>query len=148
VSGRRRDDTGTVTAEMAIGLVAVVAVLVTVLAVASASLTRVRCADAARTAARVATLGEDDTTVRAAARQVAGPSASVTITRADGWVTVQVSAPVVAEGPFGGLRATATAVGRAEPGAPNDPPAGATTAARGRCWWWGSSLSRWCWRRP
>lgn len=111
----RRCDTGSVTAELAIGMVAVVTVLVVLLAVASVTVTRVRCSDAARSAARAAALGEDDTTVRAVAGRVAGRGAVVTMTRTDGWITVTVAAPVVAQGPFTGLRATATATGRTEP---------------------------------
>jgi len=113
MSGRRRD-TGSVTAELAIGMVAVATVLVALLAVASAATTRVRCTDAARAATRAATLGEDDTSVRTTAERVAGHDATVTVTRSAGWVTVTVTAPV-AQGPFGALRAAATATGRTEP---------------------------------
>ncbi|MCL2454986.1 MAG: hypothetical protein FWD18_06755 [Micrococcales bacterium] len=112
---RARGDGGSVTAELAIGMVAVTMLVVVVLAVAAATVTRVRCTDAARAATRVATLGEDDASVRAVAERVAGVGASTTVDRSGGWVTVTVTAPVVAEGPFGGLRATATATGRAEP---------------------------------
>ncbi len=110
-----RRDAGSVTAELAIGMVAVATVLVTLLTVASATITRVRCSDAARSAARAATLGEDDPAVRAVAGRVAGRGSTVTVGRADGWVTVTVTAPVAAQGPFAGLRASATATGRTEP---------------------------------
>ncbi|MCL2090706.1 MAG: pilus assembly protein TadE [Micrococcales bacterium] len=111
----RGREVGSVTAELAIGLVAVATVLVTLLAVAAATVTQVRCADAARSAARAAALGEDDASVRAVAGRVAGRGATVTVTRADGWATVTVTAPLVAQGPFTGLRATGTATGRTEP---------------------------------
>jgi hypothetical protein len=114
VSVRQRD-TGSVTAELAIGMVAVATVLVALLAVASATITQVRCADAARSAARSAALGEDDASVRAVAGRVAGRGATVAVVRSDGWTTVTVTAPVVAGGPFNGLRATGTATGRTEP---------------------------------
>ncbi|MCL2423183.1 MAG: pilus assembly protein TadE [Micrococcales bacterium] len=110
-----RRDTGSVTAELAIGMVAVATVLLVVLAVAAATVAQVRCVDAARSAARAAALGEDDMSIRATAVHVAGNDATVTTTRADGWITVTVTAPLVAHGPFTGLRVTGSATGRTEP---------------------------------
>jgi len=104
-----------VTAELAIGMVAIATVLVVLLAVAAATITQVRCADAARSAARAAALGEDDAAVRTTAARAAGPGAVVSVERSGGWVTVTVTAPLVAQGPFTGLRATGTATGRTEP---------------------------------
>ncbi|MCL2467223.1 MAG: pilus assembly protein TadE [Micrococcales bacterium] len=111
----RRREAGSVTAELAVGMVAVAMVLVVVLAVAAATVAQVRCVDAARSAARAAALGEDDASVRDTAARVAGSGATVTTTRADGWITVTVSTPLVAQGPFTGLRATGSATGRTEP---------------------------------
>ena len=59
-----------VTAETALSLPAVVLVLLIVLAAVSAGVTQLRVADAARTAARQAAIGQDDYT--GAAQRVAG----------------------------------------------------------------------------
>lgn len=111
-----RPDTGAVTAELAIGLVAVAAVLVVVLAVGAAAVARVRCTDAARAGARAAAIGQDDAAVRAAAARVAGASATASVERQDdGWVQVTVQVPVIGTGPARGLRATASATAWTEP---------------------------------
>jgi hypothetical protein len=101
-----------VTAEFAMALpavVLVVAVLVLTLAAGSAQL---RCAEAARTAARVAALGETDSEVASAARRVAGDGASVHVARSVPWVEVQVSSGVAGTWLTAGpllARATSTA---------------------------------------
>ncbi|MFJ2299316.1 TadE family type IV pilus minor pilin [Oerskovia paurometabola] len=96
-SGRRfRDrERGTVTAELALALPAVVLVLVAVLTLAAAANAQLQAADAARAAARAVAIGEDDAAVRAVVGRVAGPDATVTVTRGDPWVEVRVSHPVV-----------------------------------------------------
>lgn len=108
----RRGDDGSVTAELAIGMVAVSLILVLVLVAAGVAAARLRCQDAARSAARVAALGSGDPEVVAAARRVAGPGATVTVVRDPPWVAVTVSAAVpgawFTSGPVG-LSATATA---------------------------------------
>lgn len=109
-------DRGAVTAELAIGLIAVVAVLALVLAVGAASVARVRCTDAARVGARAAAIGQDDAAVRTSVTRVAGSGASVTIQRQDdGWVQVVVQVPVIDAGPARGLRASASATAWVEP---------------------------------
>ncbi|MBO9570528.1 MAG: TadE family protein [Cellulomonas iranensis] len=96
------------------GMVAVAAVLVAVLAVGAATVVRLTCLDAARTAARVAALGETDGEVVAAARHVLGPrGGEVRVEREDRWVTVAVSAPFSTWGT--GLRAAASATAWTEP---------------------------------
>ena len=114
VAGRR--DRGSVTAELAVGLPAVVLLLVALLTVASSAIAQTRCTDAARAGARAAALGEPDGAVATTARRLAGPEASVAVSRSDEWVTVEVSSPV-GSGSWGGspLRARATAVARVEP---------------------------------
>ncbi|WP_426593133.1 TadE family type IV pilus minor pilin [Cellulomonas sp. McL0617] len=109
-----REDRGSVTAELAVGLPAVVLVLVALLAVSASAITQTRCADGARAGARSAALGQDDATVVATARRVAGAGAAVSVSRADGWASVTVSANV---GPWRGvpLRPASTAVARDEP---------------------------------
>ncbi|WP_307802213.1 TadE family type IV pilus minor pilin [Cellulomonas dongxiuzhuiae] len=110
-----RPDRGAVTAELAVGMVAVAAVLAAVLATGAATLTRLTCIDAARTGARVAALGESDGEVVAAARHVlGGRGGDVRVAREDRWVTVTVSAPFTAW-PAAGARARATATSWAEP---------------------------------
>ncbi|MBO3083419.1 TadE family type IV pilus minor pilin [Cellulomonas fengjieae] len=111
-AGRR--DRGSVTAELAVGLPVVVVLLTALLTIASTAVTQTRCTDAARAAARAAALGEPDPAVLATARRLAGDAASVAVTRADAWVTVEVSARVGSV-TWGPLRAAATAVARVEP---------------------------------
>ena len=84
---------GTVTAELALGLVAVVLVLAALLVTTSASSTRMRCLDAARTAARVAALGVSDAEVVAAAQRVV-PGARVAVEHEPPWVDVTVTTEV------------------------------------------------------
>jgi hypothetical protein len=112
-----RAERGSVTAELAVALPAVVLVLAMVLSVGAASVARLRAVDAAAAGARVVALGEDDAAVRDAVRQVAGGSADATVRHDGEWVEVTVAAPVVG-GWFGGgpLRASAQAVAHAEPG--------------------------------
>jgi len=107
-------DRGSVTAELAVGLPAVVLLLVALLTVASAAVAQTRCTDAARAGARAAALGEPDGEVVATARRLAGDGAAVSVSRSEGWVTVTVSDAV---GSWSGtpLRAHASAVARAEP---------------------------------
>jgi len=115
---RSRDDRerGAVTAELAVALPAVVLVLVVVLTLAAAAGAQMRSADAARAAARAAAIGEDDATVRATALRVAGDDATVGVTRADPWVEVRVTTPVVGGWLSGSpLRASGEAVAWVEP---------------------------------
>jgi len=114
VSAAGGRDRGSVTAELAVGLPAVVVLLVAVLTVAAAGIAQLRCADGARAGARAAALGSQDAAVDA--RRVAGDGARVAIATAGGWVTVTVSADVAGL-PFGGgaLRASASSVARVEP---------------------------------
>ena len=112
------------TAELAVGLPAVVLVLVAVLTVAAAGVAQLRCADGARAGARAAALGSGD--AAADARRVAGDGAQVAVSTAGGWATVTVSSGI-GDVPWGGgpLRASATAVARLEPSS------GAATATAG-----------------
>ncbi len=98
--------------ELALGLPVLVLVVAVVLATSVAGVTSLRCADAARTAARVAAVGESDAAVVLAARRVAGEGAEVRVRRLDGWVDVQVVAPAAGGWFTGGpldARGTATA---------------------------------------
>lgn len=91
--GRQR---GSVTAELALALPAVVLVLLLVLTAGNAAISQMRCTDAARAAARAAALGEDQAQIAAIVTDLAGPSATIVLTERDGWVRVRVSRPVAA----------------------------------------------------
>lgn len=125
-SGRRADhlgsqargdgDDGSVTAEFAVLLPVVVLVLGVVAALTVGATTQLRCVDAARVAARAASLGEDDAAVAGAARRVAGAGAHVVVDRVDGWADVTVEAGVGPDLPLlGGLVVRGTASARVEP---------------------------------
>ena len=103
-----RHERGSVTAELAIVLPGVVLVLVAVLLVCAAAVTQLRCADAARAAARSAALGESSGEVAAVASELAGKGATVQVSTDGAWVVVRVSQPI-STGPLGavGWRASA-----------------------------------------
>lgn len=103
---------GAVTAELAVALPAVVLVLVAVVVIALAGTTQLRVTDAARAGARAAAAGEPDARTVEIARRTAGDAVSVSVERADPWVTVSVEAPV-AGGWFGGRGFTASATSTA-----------------------------------
>lgn len=90
----RERDEGSITAELAIGMIAVVCLLALVLVAAGAGAGRLRCQDAAAAGARVAALHRPDAEVADAARRVAGSDASVTVSRSAGWVEVRVAGRV------------------------------------------------------
>ena len=94
---------GMVTAETALSLPAVVLVLLMVLAAVSAGVTQLRVADAARTAARQAAIGQED--YAGAAQRVAG---GVSLGVEQGELTCVTAARPV-PGPLGGLGLTARA---------------------------------------
>lgn len=107
-------DRGSATAELAIGLPAVVLLLLAGLTAVSAVLTQLRCVDAARDAALAASRGEDGV---AAGRRSAPAGATVSVAVGSESVQVRVSAPVH---PLGarvpGLTVTAESVAAIEPG--------------------------------
>jgi Flp pilus assembly protein TadG len=88
---RRRPDGGSVTAETALALPAVVLVLATLLGVGQALLARISCVDAARAGARAAARAEPDAQVRLKARRLV-PAAAVAVSRVGGVVRVEVTA--------------------------------------------------------
>ncbi|UFU03405.1 pilus assembly protein [Ruania suaedae] len=93
---------GSVTAELAVLLPAVVLVLVIVLTAAAAGAAHVRCADAARAGARAAALGESPAEVEAIAERLAGGRAQVQVSHQGQWVRVEVRATLPL-GPLAGL---------------------------------------------
>ncbi|GAA3817922.1 hypothetical protein CSO01_29760 [Cellulomonas soli] len=107
-------DRGSVTAELAVALPAVVVLLLVVLGVVHASSVRWQCADGARAGARSAALGESDAVVVQTARRAAGGAASVEVVRDGEWVTVTVGRAVTGWDAVP-LDVQAQAVGRSEP---------------------------------
>lgn len=114
---RLRSDRGAVTAELALVLPAVVMVLLVCCTLGAAVLGQVRCADAARAAARAAAIGEPAAVVSSVARELAGADAEVSVATDGSWVEVVVSRSV-APGVLGAgtLEARASARAWVEPG--------------------------------
>lgn len=105
------------TAEFAVALPAVLLVLGLLLTGAAAGLTQLRLEEAARAGARALARGEDQASVTAVVRQVAGDSASAAVASDGGWLSVTVTGPV--RGAAGRLMPwtlTARASGRQETG--------------------------------
>ena len=110
-------DRGAVTAEFAVMVPSVVLMLALVLGLTSASVARASCSDAARAVARMLVV-ERSAPIRAgqleaAARDIAGPSASVAVEEAGDFVRVTVTAAVGRwPGQLLPARVSATALGR------------------------------------
>jgi len=102
-----------VTAELALVLPGVVLMLVALLTAASAALTQVRVADAARAGARAAALGESHRDVAGVARELAGDGAAVQVSEVGGYVVVEVSHDLT--GPLRAVGLTARSSARALP---------------------------------
>jgi hypothetical protein len=105
---------GSVTAEFAIVLPAVVLVLVLVLTTAAVAASQLRCTEAARAGARAAALGEPGASVRAAAAMVAGGGTEVETRTSGEWMVVSVRRPVMSR--WGWLTTAAEARAWVEPG--------------------------------
>ncbi len=107
-------DAGSATAELAMGLPALVLMIFVAMTAVTAVLTQLRCVDAAREAARAAARGEAGA---AAGRRVAPEGAAIAITEAGGTVRAVVRTRI---NPLGGrlpgLEVAATAVAAMEPG--------------------------------
>lgn len=95
-----------VSAELAVGLPAVVFVLLVALGALSAGLDQIRCADAARVAARAAARGDAPSQVRQQGLRVAPQHAQVSVVISGDQVRVTVTSPV--RGPFGWVTGTGT----------------------------------------
>jgi hypothetical protein len=89
-----------VTAEIAAALPALVLVVIAALWTLSLGLMQLRCADAAREAARAAARGDDPAVVRQVAEAVAPTGAVVEVTERDGLVVVEVAVEVRPPVPF------------------------------------------------
>ena len=111
----RGDDRGSVTAEVAVVLPVVVVALLVVLTVAAVGVAHLSVLDGARAGARAAALGLTEADAVAAARRVAGATASVDLVVAEGWTRVTVRRGVGdGSGPLGALGISATAVAAVE----------------------------------
>jgi hypothetical protein len=89
---RREPSTGAVTAETAVALPALAAVLALALWAVGAVNAQLRCVDAARLAARAVARGDDAVAAASRAEAAAPPGATVQVRRDGGLVTVQVRA--------------------------------------------------------
>jgi Flp pilus assembly protein TadG len=98
--GRNADDSrGAVTAEFAVVLPAVVALLAMLLAGAAAGVTQLRIEEGARAGARALARGEDPAAVERTVRTLAGGTASASIAAEGGWFSITVTDRV--GGPLG-----------------------------------------------
>lgn len=89
----RRHEAGTVSAELALAIPAVLLVLALCIAGIGTAADQVRSAEAARAAARAAARGEDSARVAAIAREIAPADSVVTVSVVGDRVTVEVQAP-------------------------------------------------------
>ncbi|MEU7003704.1 TadE family type IV pilus minor pilin [Nonomuraea sp. NPDC046570] len=116
---RRARSRGSVTAETAAVLPALMVVLAAALWAVGAVEAHLKCVDAARAGARAAARGEPLDQVRSRVSNAAPPGASVEINREAGTTRVEVSAPI--KPPWGptlpAVDVSATAVSATEPGA-------------------------------
>jgi hypothetical protein len=107
---------GAVTAEVAAALPALVVVVIAAVWVVSIALAQMRCADAAREAARAAARGDETSVVVDVAKAIASDDARVRVRVEGDLVTVEVSARIPVPIPFGDglpaptVHATAAAV--------------------------------------
>lgn len=109
-----RRERGQATAELAVLLPAVVALLLVLLGAGAAVVTQVRVADAARSGARAVVAGESSDRVRQIVVDLAGPQARVTVRDGD-VVEVHVDRPLPGVIGSWGLRAQGRARVPAEP---------------------------------
>lgn len=105
-----------VTAELALVLPAVVLLLVVVLTAGAAALTQVRVADAARSGARAAALGETSGSVTELVHELAGADARVLVGGDGRYVVVEVERALPGLLGLADLRASASARALPEPG--------------------------------
>ena len=99
-TGRNAKDGGAVTAEIAAALPALILVVIAAVWTLSLGLMQLRCADAAREAARAAARGDDPVVVRQVAEAVAPAGAEVDIVERDGLIIVEVAVKVSAPIPL------------------------------------------------
>ncbi len=113
---------GSVTAELAVALPSLTALLALLMLVALIGVTQLRLEESARSAARSLARGDSAESAVSAAHQIAGSAAAVTITGAGGYVRAEVSMRI--SGPLSGLVSwplTAVAVAKSESGPAEGP---------------------------
>lgn len=118
---RRESDAGMVTAEFAVVFPAIVLALMVGLVAVSTFAMRVRCADAAQVAARLAARGESNAVVVAAATRIAPSGAHVHVAVRGTEVTISVDAvahPPVLGGLLPGFGVSGSFSEPLEPGPP------------------------------
>jgi len=114
-SGGGADD-GAATAELAVALPAVVALLGLLLAGATAAFTQLQLEKAAQAAVRQLGRGEPEGQAAATARRIAGDGTVLSAAASGGWVSVRVTGQVPGPwGPVGGWTLAAEATLPAEP---------------------------------
>jgi Flp pilus assembly protein TadG len=117
---RRSRERGSATAELAVGLPALLLLLFAGLAAVGAVTTKLQCVDAARDAALAAARGESGSE---AGHQAAPDGADLSVTVEGDTVTATVRAPVPAVGGWlPGMWVDASAVAAVEPGPPGPAP--------------------------
>lgn len=95
-----RGDQGMVTAEIAMALPAIGAMIVLAIWAVSAVVADLRCDDAAREAARAVARGEPTAVVEEIVERIGPDGASLVMRRDDGLVVVEVRSTVPIPGPF------------------------------------------------
>ncbi|MCG2623528.1 TadE family protein [Arthrobacter sp. I2-34] len=110
-----RSDRGAATAEVAVVLPAVVALLGLLLAGATGAVTQLQLEKAAQAAVRQLGRGEPEGQAAATARRIAGEGAGLAAATSGGWVSVRVTAQVPGPwGPWSGWTLAAEATAPAE----------------------------------
>lgn len=97
----RASEQGSVTAELAVTLPALTAILALLLLGAVVGVTQLQLEEAARAGARAAARGETAVSIVSTAQRVAGPSAEVDVSREGQWWRVRVTGQV--QGPLSEL---------------------------------------------
>lgn len=100
VTGRRRADGGSVTAETALAFPAVIVVLAVLLGAGQVVINQIRCVDAARAGARAAARAESQTQVSYLTRALAPPAATIGVTQGSNLVRVEISGVTDIPGPL------------------------------------------------
>ncbi|MGW6172729.1 TadE family type IV pilus minor pilin [Arthrobacter sp. NPDC055138] len=125
-NGRCAGERGSVTAEFAVALPAVIVVLAFLLAGAAAGAAQLNLEKAAQAAVRQLGRGETEAAAARTVLSIAGEGAAVAADSSGGWVTVRVTASVPGPWPeLGGWTLAAEATGPAELGGGAADPAGA-----------------------
>lgn len=120
------------TAEMAVALPSLVVVLAAAVGLLHAVGAELRCADAARLAARAAARGEPAATVVAQAQAAAPAGSTISVTRTGDTYSVSVTARLGVPGPWSGAGPHWEVSGQASgPAEPDSPEAGAAVVGEG-----------------